>query len=674
MKISESISRRSFIERSAAGMAALTVPWYLNCGKSGPETSLFFSAEEIPRIRETVKLPLFKEYWESLVNINIQEEIKFLNNELNIHNHVRHLARAFNTAKHSSLVALIDENKEHEQLAKLAIEKVLQFQEWDYFMEDGKDIIGLQRAPEATISMALAYEWLSDRLSKAEKDEILDAIAKRGVPPCYNTLYGMQNPDTVKGWGFNPTSTYEYRFDLSRWPYFLNDTNLKAIPIAGLSVGAAFLYGKVPEAEKWMTLARQSLEKFAKDLYGKDGCYPEGVSYWAYATHHVIMSADVLKRKMGFDYNNVINFKETIRYGLKMQMPSNNKIADVVNFGDASNRANISLGHWVAREFKDGIAQYTAEKFADRKNIFGLIWYDDSVKAEKPGEELHDVKFSHGRIVSRTGWDINDTVVAFRSGGPGNHEHSDRNSIILKAYGERLFNDPFHAAYSHTLKHWLLRQTEAHTAALVDGKGHQYHDGSEGTNSSLAESKVVQYDISGTLKVFTSDATHAYNLVNSDISKVQRTLVFLKPDILVILDELKKNKNSSRLQARFQAYDHDKNAALSFSGRDNTFKITRPGAELYAKTAGNTRLQLKKDKLDLPEDIGSYPFIELSTGRGRNIHMVTACAIKDTKSSVTPEISVKKVKDGYEISVKTEKTSAGIKIVLDSGFPKVSIT
>ncbi len=667
------LSRRMFIEKSLAGMAALSVPWYLNCGKPGPEISLFFSSEDIPRIRETVRHPLFKDYWASLVNINFEDEINFLNNELDYNNHVRHLARAFNTLKYSSLVTLIDENKEHEQLAKLAIEKILQFNEWDFFLEDGKDVIGLQRASETTISMSLAYEFLSDRLSSSEKEQMLDGIAKKGVPACFRTLYGMQNPDTVKGWALNPTTTYKSTVSLKRWPYFLNGTNLKAIPIAGLTVGAAMFYGKNPEAEKWMTLARQSLEKFTSDLYGKDGCYPEGVGYWAYATHHIIMAADVIKRKLGKDYSKVIDFKGTIRYGLQMQMPSDNKVADVVNFGDAGNRTNISLGYWIAREFKDGIAQYTAETFADRKNIFALIWYDGSVKAEKPGEELYETKFSHDRIVSRTGWGNNDTVVAFRSGGPGNHEHADRNSIILKAYGERLFNDPFKASYHTHQKHWLLRLTEAHTAALVDGKGHQYHDGSEGTNSSLAESRVVQYETNGRLKVFTSDATHAYNLVNGDISKVQRTLVFLKPDILVIVDELKKNKYSSRLQARFQAYDHDKKAALAVSGKNNTFRIKRPGAELYAKVAGNTRIKVKKDKLDIPEDIGSYPFIEISSGKSRNIHMVTACAIKNAESGVTPEISVKKVNGGYEISARTEKTSTGIRIKLDTDYPKASL-
>ena len=35
---------------------------------------------------------------------------------------------------------------------------------------------------------------------------------------------------------------------------------------------------------------------------------------------------------------------------------------------------------------------------------------------------------SNDWVVSRTGWEAADTVVAFRSGGPANHEHADRNA------------------------------------------------------------------------------------------------------------------------------------------------------------------------------------------------------------------------------------------------------
>jgi hypothetical protein len=64
-----------------------------------------------------------------------------------------------------------------------------------------------------------------------------------------------------------------------------------------------------------------------------------------------------------------------------------------------------------------------------------------------PTPELLDTRQANDIVISRTGWTAQDNVLALRSGGPGNHEHADRNSVIFKAYGERLLHDPFRAAY-----------------------------------------------------------------------------------------------------------------------------------------------------------------------------------------------------------------------------------
>src|SRR5690606_30432504 len=137
--------------------------------------------------------------------------------------------------------------------------------------------------------------------------------------------------------------------------------------------------------------------------------------------------------------------------------------------------------------------------------------------------ELNDIRMRNDIVISRTGWGVDDNLVALRSGGPANHEHADRNSVIFKAYGERLLHDPYRAAYVNQQPRWVLRQTEAHTAVLIDGRGHQYHDGSEGTNASWAFAKVIDYTTGPDWMCVTSDATDAYQLVNPDVTRVRRT-------------------------------------------------------------------------------------------------------------------------------------------------------
>jgi hypothetical protein len=666
-------SRRDFISKSLFSIAALTIPWHSklfsnNLKESEKAPDLFFTKKDLPRIRENIKSPILKNYWDSLVNADIKDDYKFLTEELDIHNHVRHLSRANEMLKRSSFVALAGENKEHEKLAKLAIEKILTFNEWDYFTEDSIQTIGFQRAPETTMSMSFAYDWLFDELSSSEKKEMLDAIALKGVPPCYLTLYGMKNPDKVKGWGFNPTSTNMVRVDLRRWPQFLNYTNLKMIPIAGLMIGSILLQNHHPESKKWLDMAKMSLEDFSK-VFGKDGSYHEGVSYWSYTTQQFILSVDILKRHKGIDYINLINFPGTAKYALAMQMPTRNEPEQVVNFGDVSFSPDATPGFWIAKKFNNGTAKHFAEFYKERRNIFALVWNDDSIKAKKPDDKMNDLKFDNGTVVSRSGWDADDTVIALRSGGPANHEHADRNSIILKAYGERLFHDPLKAAYLHQDKLWLLRFTESHNSALIDGKGHQYHDGSEGTNSSKAVAKIVQYKPGKKITVFTSDATNAYYLVNTDVTKVQRTVVFIKPDIIILIDEFGKDKTSSTYQLRFQAYNVDGKATLK-SGI-NGFETIRP----YAKVTGNIftdiKYKINQGKLDVPEDKGIFPYVEISTEPAKSCTICTVCAVNPITRVEEPKIEILKQKDGFTVHYKTLKDQGTVKVKTGKKFPVI---
>ena len=670
-------SRRRFLGGGIAGLVGFLLPrmrfFSLTPGISQDgHPRLFFSGNDLPRVRENARLPLFKSYWESLLNADLAADTKFLREELDIHNHVAHLLRANEVLKRSAFVALIGENRAHEDLAKLAISKILSYNEWDYFMEGGKETIGLQRAPETTMAMSFAYDWLFDRLSSDEKAAMIKAIAEKGVPPCYRTLYGMRFPDRVKGWGFDPASSYKGRVDLSRWPIILDRTNLKMIPIAGLTIGALLLYDSYPEAPKWLALARESLQNFAA-LYGKDGSYLEGISYWGYSTQHFAMSVDVLERMQDIDAKDLLNFRGTMRYALQMQMPSKNFPDDVVNFSDAAPTTDVSVGFWVAREFRDGIAQYTAESIRTKRNPFALIWYDRSVEPKQPPKALQDVKFDNEWIVSRSGWGIDDTVVAMRSGGPSNHEHADRNSVIVKAYGERLLHDPLGAAYPYTDKHWLLRLTEAHTAVLIDGKGHQYHDGHEGTNPSKAEAHVVQYEPGEQMTFFTSDATPAYQLVNSDVKKVQRTVVFVKPDVVVFVDELEKKEVPSNFQARFQGFNVDGKAKLVVGPDGHSFEILRPSAKLFARVGCDRELQIAQGVLEVPVDKGIFPYVQVSVEPAKTCALVTVCLLSPMPGAKEVLADLSTTEGGYIIHFGTAKNEGRLHLRIGGDLPTVQL-
>jgi hypothetical protein len=678
MEMNDNTTRRMFLSQGMAAIAALYLPWDLLKAENFKDTDIFakgilFSKDEIPRIKKNTQNKDFKEYYNSILNADLKADEKFIKEEVNYHRKFRDLIKLTRIIKRSSFIYLLENKQEHADIAKMAIDKTLSFEQWDYFLEGGKDYITFQCAPETIFNLAFGIDWLGDKLSSKDKEDIFKAIAEKGAKPCYTSLYGMRYPDKVKGWTFDKTEDIPFTADTSKWPIIINRTNLKMIPITGILYASLILKGKHPDTEKWMEMGLWSLKDFST-MWEKDGCYSEGFGYSAYSSKHLMMAADILNRNTKTKYNDVINFKGYARYILRMMAPFKDFPGGSINFGDNAFSLDSGFLCWVGREFKDGIAQYTAEQAQSNQSIqdvINIIWFDDNVKPQKPGLDLTEVKFMNDWVVSRTGFGETDTVVGFRSGGPANHEHADRNSIVLNGCGDRFFHDPLGAAYYNTDKHWLLRQTEAHTAILIDGKGHQYHKGEEGTNASKAKAKVVQYKPGKKVTIVTSDATPAYKLVNEDIDKVQRTFVLIKPDILVIIDEMKKIKDNSKIQAHYQAFNKDNKAVVK--PESDHFEIQRPHARLFAKAGGNVKFTYTKGELDIPQNIGVFPYIEVSGEPAKDCVMITACAMMPIECKDEPVIDITSKSNEYKIKVKSQGKETNLSVKINKTVPEIKL-
>jgi hypothetical protein len=629
---------------------------------------LFFDETDLPRIRANTTNPRFAPFWQSQLEADSAADTKFLTEELSLTNHTVHLLRAQRILERASFIYLVNRDPAQLELAKLAIRRMLDFPEWDSFLEGGRQILGLQRATEGSVALLQAINCLGDALSAAEITEIEQAVLTKGVPACYAPVYGMKYPDRVQGWTWNPRSEVdEFRhIDLKRWPLILNATNLKIVPTACLGIAACYFHGRVTEAEGWLELARSSAKAFAA-YYGSDGSYDEGVSYWGYTTLYLAMFADVLWRTQGIDDRNLINYPGTVRYALGNTMPTIDSgltmtdfmhvkgytmpkvkpAFDIVNHGDSNGAVDVSVAAWVARTHGDALSQYVAQEIGEVKHLQALMWYDPQLPVSPPEASLLDRRQSNDIILSRTGWTAQDNVLALRSGGPGNHEHADRNSVIFKAYGERLLHDPFRAAYMVHNPRWILRLTEAHTAVLINGQGHQYHDGSEGTNASWAFVKVINYATGPGWMRVTSDATDAYQLVNPDVALVQRTLVYLKPDVLVVLDRVKMKTTPASVQARFQLYNEDDGGRLEIKGSE--FMITRPQASLLGRIGVREGISLRAGRLPLEPKDGEQQFAEVESAEALEHVILTVCSAAP-EGSDHGQLEISRVSDGWHVS------------------------
>jgi hypothetical protein len=665
-------TRRDFLKLGA--IAATALPLMPEFGKAlaGPEPhavptvpapeapgGLLFDEADIPRMRLALAHPHVVPYWESIKGADLAADRNFIRNEAKLTNHSKDMLQVRQILERTSFVYALTGDGAQCDVARRAVDKILEYPKWDYFLEGGEDVIGLQRAPEATIAMSCARQWLDRAITKETAAEIERQIGEKGAPACFRTLYGMKYPDRVRGWGFDPEDDYPFHVDLRRWPLILNSTNLKAIPIAGLGIAGCLLRGKHSQADRWIDMAEQSARAFAL-MYGPDGAYDEGVGYWGYTSTHLALLVEVIRRTLGRDISGIINYPGTVRYGLRMSMAVAGRPNDCVNFSDAWAMGDLSVAAWTAGRFKDPVAQHVATHVGELKSPWSVIWLDPALPGEKPGPDLHDIRFSNDWVVSRSGWGEADGVVALRSGGPANHEHADRNSVIFKACGERIYHDPYHAAYPNTDPLWVLRLTKSHTAVLIGGKGHQYHDGHEGTNASFAEAHVLEFRADARSMVVTSDATAAYHLVNNDVALVQRTLVFRKPDILVVIDRVRLAKNPLPVQVRFQIDNSDGKGAVTAD--TDSFTVRRPLVSARTLVRAHAGVAVRTGTLDIPPDKGLFPYAEAESAAALDHVILTVCEAHPVPGTTS---ALQALREGNVWAITGERGGAHVAIAVD---------
>jgi len=632
--------------------------------------SLFFSRVDAPSILQKATSPIFRDYWGSLLQANQDADRQFLTKEVDFHNQIGHIPRLCEILRREAFIYALTGKKERGELAKLALQTAMKFERWDYFVEAGNLPIGLQRAPETTLAMSVAYDWLGEMLSHEERREVEKQIGDKGCDPCWRSLYGMRYPDKVVGWGFDPASVFKEPRDFRRWPLILDKTNLKAVPASALGIGALVLLDKDPRAEDWLEMALWATRTFLQ-LYSPDGSYPEGLSYWSYATSNIILFLEALRRVKGTDLFDEANFLGMIEYALAMQMPDASDPKGVVNFGDNPAGFSSMIGFWVARRAGDGLSQHAALHHAARHEPYSIIWFDPSVKEVKPSRTLHVKRLDLDWVILRTGWEVDDLVFALRSGGPANHEHADRNSFILKAFGERLLNDHKGVPYDWRDPAWPLRLSMAHNCVFVDGRGHQYHDGREGTNPSQASAKIVRFVERDDYVYFTSDATPAYRLIDGDIERVQRTVVWVKPYYFILVDQFAKRQRPSTFQCRFHPENSDGKAGLV--SRESGFVIQRPRAELVARVAGDFPLRVSQEKLLIPPERGLFPFIEVSTMEKATSATVITALLPLPKAQSPPSLTVAQEGDGWQVAFETPSQKTAVTVRMTGAIPEVEV-
>jgi len=586
---------------------------------------LLFDATEVSRIRTTLARPEFAVFWNAARQADLAADEHFLREEIKLNEPVKDLARAANILLRTAFVHRFAPDARQLALARLALNRMLSYRRWDWFLEAGRDTVGIMRNGSTSVAAVLAADWLAPEFTAGEHAALRRYIAEETGPAAERAVFGMTHQDQVIGWSMDPEMTGYAKVDVSRWPSILDRNNLRIIATSGLAAAAAYLWDRDPRAAQWAEQAAASLRLFASRLPA-EGVFPEGPDYWYFTFTYFIMSVELLRRKCGLDLRNTCDFPAMARYVQTVALPTRDKPDGCLNIGDAFLTSGAEPLAWIGRNFRDSQANHLVlQPGCIREtavNAFSAIWFDPTVPAGRAADLPLDRVLFPGIVVSRSGWEISDSVLSLRSGEPENHEHADRNSLLFAAHGERLLNDPLKAAYPRNDPKWLLRLPAAHTALLIDGQGHVYHEGEEGTNASTAAAHLVDHRFGPDWMFASSEATDAYRRAGLPVTLVRRSVLFLKPEVLLVFDEVQLTAPLA-VQTRWQVYNNDD--AGSVSADHATFTITRPHASLRALTTGAGDLGVSTANLPLPADGGIYPFAEVCSAPASAHLLLTVC-------------------------------------------------
>ncbi len=635
---------------STSALGAIALP---------PERSrrVFFLDSDIPRIRANARTILLGpkfQVWASRSPANFEPAWEQFRKTGSIIYDLRKVWIAF---EETSVAHLVEPTEERRRALVDSIEAIIALPKWDYML-DGDEMIGVMRSSMAVSRLLFAREVLGDTMDPDLDNRLMHAIADKGVEPCYRTIYGMDHLDAVKGWRMDPEHPFVQDIDLSRWPEILGSNNLRGAPTMGLGIGALALLGIDDRAETWLSAAESSA-RTALQLFFGDGSYFEGLSYSEYLLRTVLAFCEAHYRIKGtIDWARELDFDAYIDYVAAMQAgKKSNGVPDIVNFSDASKSAYPCVTSWIEKRTGNPVAQYASQHFAEPGYFLDYLWYRPGRPSRSPSESLKNYRNQQDWIVCRSGWRPDDAVLAFRSGWPANHEHADRNSFFFKIFGERVLNDPFGAAYDPKSPGWTLRLTKAHNAVLVGGLGHQYHNGEEGTNEGKAIARVVRWEDRGDNVSWCSDVTQGYQLVDKDVSIVTRTMVFAKPNIVIVLDEVAFEGRGKTLEARFFPDNRDGYGVVEAKG--SKFRIQRPSATLFGEYASSSNATARVEMLELipgvpgagvkdpSQDFGEFPFVGIKAKAAQTQSLVTVMVVHPGSSETVPNIEINRMDKGW---------------------------
>ena len=387
-------------------------------------------------------------------------------------------------------------------------------------------------------NLAIVYDYLYDHLAKDERSKIRDAIAARAgrIYDIYRRKYVV--PDRV--------------FDEHAWQHILQ----------GLGICSLALLHEVADAAEWFEYFLK-LYVWVYPPWGDiDGGWSSGNSYFEDSVMlSALTTADLIRKATGIDLYKKPWYQNMPYYLIYTHPPRTFH----PHFGDGEprfpTRRNSVVLRRLAREVKNPYAVWYAEEVEkdNREPLsarFEYFWsLEDDYQCEPPADR------PLSRCFRGIGWVLmhtnlvnpeDDVVFAFKCSpyGSRGHSHADQNTFSMVAYGKTLVADSgYYVTAGDKHSRGWYKQTPAHNTIMVDGLGQEpgveraLH-GRGPTGSFEGYGSIEKFLFSQDYDYAVGDASNAY-VDEAGLKKFKRHVLFLRPDIYAIFDELEADHQAS---------------------------------------------------------------------------------------------------------------------------------
>jgi hypothetical protein len=345
--------------------------------------------------------------------------------------------------------------------------------------------------------------------------------------------------------------------------------NISSEEFGNIAAAGFALYGEVPRMAPWIRFVTEKIRVTTQAL-GPDGVSAEGICYGGFFTETYVKTLDLVNRLMGVDLFEGNAYLQNLPWIYlfsaipRKRMTHNNS---VLCLGDGA------TGHWcgpasylhkIAARYRDPMAQAIVSRHraagasAKGSSLYSLLWYDASVPDRMPAGLPRSRHFQDKDIVAmRSDWKGDESVLLFKCGPhaghkalrdypqclSGGHMAADAGSILFYAHGERLISDGGYAKKYTSYRNTVLVNGIGQTGECGEANGSDWFECCDLRRDKRGPS-LLRVDLGKDVDYMIGNVAPAYQ-PEAGLTRFLRHLIYLRPDTVVIVDELAADKPST---------------------------------------------------------------------------------------------------------------------------------